>query len=260
VPADARPDPLAAPIPTGAERRAPVVIEQPVTGRRTGWFVAVLLLLLVVLGGLLFAFAQTLGLTTKEKSVEVPDYSGKSYLTAIASLKELGLPYDVTQREVSATVAKDFVIRQDPAPGKVPEKTTVTLVLSTGPPAPATINLPDVTNRAYDDAANYLRSLGFPNVAASYDHNETIAMGNVFSMSPAGGPAANVPKDTNITLFVSTGPDPALTTTTQPEITAPPDTTPRTTAPPDTTPQTTAPQTTAPPDTTPQTTPDSTTP
>ena len=61
-----------APIPTVAERRAPVVVEPTATGRRTGWFVAILLLLLAVLAGLLFAFAQTLGLTGSEDMVKVP--------------------------------------------------------------------------------------------------------------------------------------------------------------------------------------------
>ena len=62
-------------------------------------------------------------------------------------------------------------------------------------------------------------------------------VGKVVSMTPVGGVNAQYPKDTVITLSVSTGPDPSLTTTTET-----PTTTPTTVAP--TTTATTAPATT----------------
>src|SRR6478735_1778586 len=58
----------------------PYVADDSDSPRRTGWFFLVLLLLLAVLAGLLFAFARSLGiLDTKATTVGVPPVIGKTY-------------------------------------------------------------------------------------------------------------------------------------------------------------------------------------
>jgi serine/threonine-protein kinase len=158
--------------------------------------------------------------------VKVPFVVDKNSLTAIAELKAAGLTFDATQTQASTTVQKDFVISQTPDPGSsVTKGTKVTLVISTGAPPAATINLPDVTGQTYDAAAALLQADGFVSVVQSDAYSDTVPPGSVVSMNPTGGVAAQYPKTQTITLFVSTGPNPADTTTTEVPTTVPQTTT-----------------------------------
>lgn len=216
---------------------------------RTGWYVLLLVLLLGVVGGMLFLFAETLGIRDSTQ-VEVPDVTGEPFNEARDTLIEAGFQVDpVPQREASDTVPVDAVISQDPAGGEeADEGSTIRLVVSRGPEDAATVPVPDVVGQPYDVALMQLAEAGFTNVVKRTRDIADVPEDEVISQTPR----ANAPTalDFQITLIVSTGEAPTTTTEEPPPTTAPP-----VTDPPETTaPETTAPATTEPPETTTSTT------
>jgi beta-lactam-binding protein with PASTA domain len=86
----------------------------------------------------------TLTISRGKEPVAVPDVGGLSTTEASAILQAANLGIRVVQ-EFSTEVARDHVIRQEPAAGKtVPEESTVTIVVSKGPqqfPMPNVVGL-----------------------------------------------------------------------------------------------------------------------
>ncbi|MEJ7585404.1 MAG: PASTA domain-containing protein, partial [Acidimicrobiales bacterium] len=211
--------------------------------RRTGWFIAVLLLLLVALGALLFAFAQTLGITGEDK-VTVPTVIGQNGFAAIGRLRDAGL--EVVAGDIrmipSDTVEKGMVISQDPVAGtEVAKGTSISLTTSTGPPGPEKKDLPRVEGQSEEAARTALATAGFTNIGPSDVRNDpSVGEGSVISQSPDPGLQ---PVDVRITLVISDGPEATTTGSTAPPSTAPEttaSTTTTTTTPPSTTASTTA--------------------
>jgi serine/threonine-protein kinase len=197
----------------------------PASHRRTGWFLLVLFLLLAVLGGLIVAFAYATDLLGSEETVEVPNVVNDNAVRAIAELRKAGFVVDYSARETSDTVAKDAVIRQDPPAGtELSKGDRVAIVTSNGPPEAEEIPLPDVTGQPVAQAMQFLKERGFKNVnTQNGGFSDDIAKDSVLRTEPLGGDAATAKPDTNITLFVSEGKNPATSTTTT---TAPPPTQP----------------------------------
>jgi eukaryotic-like serine/threonine-protein kinase len=235
-------DPTAvAPAPTAAPTQAPppvapapvpraAVPPPPASHRRTGWFLLVLFLLLAVLGGLIVAFAYATDLLGKEETVEVPNVVNDNAVLAIAELRKAGFVVDYSARETSDTVAKDAVISQDPVAGtELSKGDRVAIVTSDGPPEAEEIPLPDMTGQPATTAVPFLNERGFKNVVVQNGgFSDDIAQGSVLRTVPPGGDAATAKPDTNITLFVSQGRNPATSTTAAPP-TTPPATDPTTT-------------------------------
>ncbi len=250
--------PPAAPAPpTGAEPELKPPAAPP-RRSRTGWFLVLLVLALLVLGGLLFAFASVLGIGADETGVEVPDVRGESVQAAELLLAQAGFEVDKTTRESSTAVPIDVVISQDPAGGdRAEEGSTIRLVISTGEPAPEQVDLPPVEGLSEDEARLRLIGVGFQ-VDISRREDDEFDEGVVIRQNP---PASAGPLDvgTTIELIVSLGPPPPPPTTSPPATTSPPPTTEEpTTSPPPTTeepttsppPTTEEPTTTSPPTTT----------
>ncbi len=217
--------------------------DTPAGPRRTGWFIAVLLVLLLVLAGLLFAFARTLGIIGGTDKVVVPSVVGDNIYLAVDTLTKAELDYDPA-REASSTVEKGTVIRQDPAPGvEVEEGTKVNIVLSSGPLAPETKPLPDVKGLPEQVARDQLGQAGFQLVNIRQQEDPFVPEGSVVRQNPQPGPH---PVDTPIELVVSSGPPTATSapTTDEPATTDPPVTDPPVTDPPPTDPPATEPSTT----------------
>ncbi|MFC4907792.1 Stk1 family PASTA domain-containing Ser/Thr kinase [Actinomadura gamaensis] len=86
----------------------------------------------------------------------VPDVAGASLDDARSKLKDAGFTVGDVRQATSQTVAKDKVLRTDPAAGaKVsPDAGPVDIVVSTG------MTMPDVVGRSADEAVNTLRSMG----------------------------------------------------------------------------------------------------
>ena len=206
--------------------------EPPSTGARTGWFFAAILLLLAVLGGLLFAFGQQLGVfDSQAEQVTVTDVVGKTEAVATQELEALGLEVGPSTAEASDRPEGE-VIAQDPSQGeRVDVDSTVTLTVSSGPDAAP---IPDVGGRTVEEARAILEENGFTGPITEQPQEAAQAAGTVIRTEPAPG-SGDQPLDTPITLFVAT--EPATTTTAETTTTAAPETT--TMAPPPTTTATT---------------------
>ncbi|MFZ4517451.1 MAG: Stk1 family PASTA domain-containing Ser/Thr kinase [Microthrixaceae bacterium] len=162
---------------------------------RTGVFLGVLVLLLVILAGLLFWFARSLNAS----DVEVPATIGLTRPEAEKVLTDEGFKVDVTE-QANPTIEAGRVISQDPAPRtKAPEGSKVKLTVSTGPEK---VSVPNVVGQAQLEAQNTLVAAGLKFRVESVE-NETVEPGTVVTQNPAAGEA--VVKDTEILLQVSKG-------------------------------------------------------
>ena len=93
-------------------------------------------------------------------TVAVPNVAGMTQADAKAALTKVGLGFDTTTA-YDDKVAKDTVISQSIAPGKVVKAgTSVSVVVSLGPKPVENVQVPDVTTFSWADAQNALRSAG----------------------------------------------------------------------------------------------------
>jgi serine/threonine-protein kinase len=130
----------------------------------------------------------------------IPDVSTLTPDNATATLQFAGFAVNTVQQS-SPTVPAGAVIGTDPAIGtKVPRDSAVNLIVSNGPPP---VTVPDVSNKAYNDAAQALTALGFA-VTRRDDFNATVPTGTVIGTEPAAG--QSLPKGTSVTIVVSKGP------------------------------------------------------
>jgi serine/threonine-protein kinase len=110
---------------------------------------------------------------------------------------------DLTGRfdqEPSETVAAGRVVRSEPAPGgRVLRGHSVTVVLSSGPPA---VPVPSVTGQSADDAQGAIRQAGLQPQLIEQSSVDVEA-GQIISQTPAGGTAK---RGSTVALVVSTGP------------------------------------------------------
>ena len=126
---------------------------------------------------------------------------------AKAELQAAGLNDSVTYKTNNA--ADNTVLSASPSSGtKVPQGSTVTLTVSSGP---ANVIVPSVAGQSEVAAANLL---GQYQLVAGYSNqfSPTVPAGNVITSSP--GPGTPVPPGSTVTLIVSEGAAPTTTTTT----------------------------------------------
>jgi serine/threonine-protein kinase len=121
---------------------------------RTWLFIALLVLLLALLGGLLFWFTRSLD---EGDLVTVPPVVGLELEEATTRLKDVGLEVAVT-REPSEQFKAGLVISQDPAKDdEVDEGSTVDLVVSSGQEI---VKVPNVVLLTQADATKALTDVG----------------------------------------------------------------------------------------------------
>jgi eukaryotic-like serine/threonine-protein kinase len=183
--------PAAAP-PTGA---APPYVEEP--GRkRTGLYVGLLVVLLLLVAGILFFVGRNLGSTTKQ--VAVPSVTGQSAADATSQLESAGFKVNATTRQ-NDSIKEGEVFDQDPKGGvKADEGALVTIVVSSGA---GKVDVPSVVGKTQAQATSLLTNAGFvPQVVQQPD--DTIKAGEVISQSPAGGQAD---KGSTVIITVSSG-------------------------------------------------------
>jgi serine/threonine-protein kinase len=184
--AAAEPAPVAEPDPE------PVDEEQS----RTGMYLGILVVLLVILAGVLFWFARSLGDGGK---VQVPAVIGLTKDEATSQLNELGFKVLATE-EPSDTIEAGRVLSQNPGPGSKTDKAaTVKIAVSTGVEK---IDVPDVVGKTQEEAVNALTAAGLKTkVTTAEDPNA--AEGTVATQQPGAG--EKVLKDAEITITVSKG-------------------------------------------------------
>jgi eukaryotic-like serine/threonine-protein kinase len=184
---------------TVSSRPAPPMGDD-LAGRRTGAYVAILAVMVVVLLGLLFLLGRQLGIfdSSSTKHVAVPaDLVGKTSDAAQAELQGLDLKSQIQTQTDAAPVGN--VIDTNPKAGtSVKTGSTVTLVVSGGP---GQVALPDVTGQDVSAATKTLSDAGFV-VKTTPDSSDTVPLNKVISQDPPAGQAA---KGATVTLTVSTG-------------------------------------------------------
>jgi serine/threonine-protein kinase len=186
----------------------PVGYSEP---RRSGAFLVVLILLLLILAGLLFALARVIsgdGSSAATADITVPQGGvvGKPEAEASTNLKTAG--FDVTPlHEKNDTVAEGIVVSVDPTEGttlKVDQgkRGTATIHVSSGA---NTVKMPSVVGQLQDEASNFLRSQGFSAITVQEAPSEDskVQVGEVTKQDPLEG--ADVAKDVPIVLTVSSG-------------------------------------------------------
>jgi serine/threonine-protein kinase len=180
--------------------------------RRSGAFLVVLILLLCVLAGLLFALAKVLtnstASTVATKDFQVPTgLKGAPVDQAQKSLETAGWKVKVVN-EKNESVPANSVIDVDPAEGttkKAPpdQPPTATLKVSQGAD---TVPMPKVTGSKFDQAVQTLKAAGFTGQISQQDgtsDDPNVAKGEVIDQTPK--PDEQVAKNAPIVLVVATG-------------------------------------------------------
>jgi eukaryotic-like serine/threonine-protein kinase len=169
--------------------------------KRSRWFLAVLILLLLILAGLLFLLVSNFADNGDEPTlVTVPNVVGQPANRAQEALEADG--FRVTRASEASERPVDEVIKQDPtANEQVEEGSEVTITLSAGPD---TAKVPDVTGKTVDEASQALIEAGFvPRQKA--EKNDDVEEGLVIRTNPAANAEAAV--NSTVTIVYSSGPE-----------------------------------------------------
>ena len=180
-----------------ADRAQPQVELLPAARRRRRWWLwALLALLLAGVGtGVAYAVAQS-----RVPSRPVPALRGRTLPEARAAAARFKLKVRVSERRFDETAPVDTVLDQRPSRGRVKEGSTVSVVLSRGPPDRP---VPDLSGLTQPVAEQRLRESGLvPKVSLA--HSEDKPKGVVLDWTPKGP----VPKGAEVSVTVSNGPAP----------------------------------------------------
>lgn len=170
----------------------------PPPNRRTGLWVALVVLALVVIGGVLFFIGSSMGKETEK--VAVPNVLQNDATTATNTLSAAG--FKVSVKNVSNdSVPANQVFDQSPKGNTDAAKgSTVEITVSTGvgdASVPTTVNLTQAAAESLLKTNNFI-----PEVREA--SSDTVPKGTVISQTPAAGSMAT--KNSVVTITVSTGP------------------------------------------------------
>jgi beta-lactam-binding protein with PASTA domain/tRNA A-37 threonylcarbamoyl transferase component Bud32 len=179
---------------TGA---VPAYTEDEPPRKRTGLYVGLLVVLLLLVAGILFFIGRNLGSSTKQ--VLVPNVVGQNALDATNTLTTAGFKVTSTNQS-NDTVAEGQVLDQDPKGNvKADEGSTVQLIVSGGV---GKAEVPNVVGLSQAAASSLLTNSGFvPNPVQ--EANDTIPSGQVISQDPGAKTQQN--KGSVVTIKVSSG-------------------------------------------------------
>jgi serine/threonine-protein kinase len=172
--------------------------------RNSGAFFTVLIVLLLVLAGMLFLLARTLGVGdggNDTPTLDVPRVVGEPVADAESTLK--GLKFKVTTESLpNDDFEAGIVFEQDPPPGtKAEEGSTVHLKVSSGGQQ---IDVPRVIGLPVDTATSQLQALGFT-VRVEPTTQGDAEVDTVVDQAPGEGSKAA--KGSEVVLTVKTGPE-----------------------------------------------------
>ncbi len=172
--------------------------------RRTGAFLVVLVLLLLILAGLLFLLARVLGVGEDDPTVQVavPLVVDQTAEAATALLEAEG--FEVRRiDEKNEDKEIGIVFAQDPEAGeRVDEGAVVTIRVSQGA---ETFPMPNVVGLQEVDARGLLTAQGFTNIETRLEPDDEAEENEVVDQTPE--PETQVAKSTLVTLIVSSGPE-----------------------------------------------------
>lgn len=175
--------------------------EENARPQRTGLFVGLLLVLLVIAGGLVFFLVKNLNKdATPTAEVVVPQTMGLSRADAEKLVRDRGFN-PVSQEKPDETVQKGYVSAQSPpADATLAKGKDVLLTISSGPAnVPIPSNLAGLSKEA---ASQLLTDAGFQ-VNVVEEQSDTVDQGRVIGTTPAAG--VSTPTGTSVDLRVSTG-------------------------------------------------------
>ena len=178
----------------GAQRRPPPPRDRT---RRLFSTIAVLLVLAIVVGGILF-LAQVN--SKNAGTLKVPDVTGVDVAQARQTLSDEGFAVK-TNLVANATVPVNRVISQSPDGGSRAKKgSTITLTVSQGS---GQITIQDVSGTTVSDATRILTGQGLKVGSVKHERSDTAQLDTVIRTEPAAG--TSVGKDFKVVLVVSAG-------------------------------------------------------
>ncbi len=135
--------------------------------------------------------------------VAVPNVVGQTEADATSAITAVGLVAG-TSEAADETVPVGSVVSQDPAADSMVDAgSTVNIVVSTGPDAPATVPVPDVAGQPEGDAQSTLEDASFV-VTSTQQPSADVEIGLVISTNPTAG--TEVAPGTSVEIAVSSGP------------------------------------------------------
>ncbi|MGB5984944.1 MAG: PASTA domain-containing protein [Desulfobacterales bacterium] len=144
-------------------------------------------LLLGMLAGVagVAAYGAISYLITREDPVIMPNLSGEDIIPALQTLAGLGLYPKIEALNYSATVEKNRVIHQEPAPGlQIKKGREVRITLSKGP---MTATLPDLIGLSLHEARAILISQGFCQGQTAHTREAERSADEVLAQTPGSG-------------------------------------------------------------------------
>ena len=186
----------AAATPTGPVGPTPYVGEEP-PRKRTGLYVGLLVVLLLLVAGILFFVGRSLGSTSTQ--VTVPNVIGQTETDATNELETAGFKVKVTTQQ-NDTVAKGEVFDQDPKGNVKADKGSIVEIVVSG--GVGQVDVPNVVGKTQAQATSLLNNAGLTPEVVTEPSDDKPA-GEVLSQSPPAGAKAD--KGSTVTITVSSG-------------------------------------------------------
>ncbi|MFK8908934.1 Stk1 family PASTA domain-containing Ser/Thr kinase [Streptomyces sp. YS-3] len=161
----------------------------------TSTILLVLAGVLVLVGAILIG-KSVFGGNGDSGQVPVPQLVGETRKSAETLTANVGLKLTVAKTEPCADQPKDSICSQNPTSGKLNKGEAVTVVVSAGAPK---VEVPDVTEKKKDNAAQLLQEKGFTVKTTTVESEAE--EGTVVSQDPKGGQQAE--KGTEVTLSIA---------------------------------------------------------
>lgn len=152
--------------------------------------------------GTVVAPGTEITLYVSDGQVELPDLRGKQESEARQILVDMGLLPNVVNVETD-DFAPGEVLTQDPLPGLVQQRSTVTIQVAK---ERTTVQVPNVVGLTEAEARQLLQAVGL-SASTSNQGSVTVPTGNVISQNPSAG--ITVAKGTTVAIVLSSGPGPA---------------------------------------------------
>ncbi len=178
------------------------------------WIGLAVVVLLVALAAAWAAGVFDGGDEAAPAAVTVPEVVGMTTDGARNALEQAGLTVGTITEAASEDGPDGTVIEQTPEAGaEVDEGSVVDLRVSTGPPAPTDVEVPDVTGASQEAASQTLLAAGFV-VVVTEAASDAVPAGFVVVQRPAAGVTAA--PGSAVDIVVSTGPPPSPSSTPEP--------------------------------------------